>query len=58
MRTTNAMQPAQTLDTIQSGHDALSQQLASNLLGAVDPTAKLMRRFDGNDQAHIVEFTR
>ena len=34
----NAVQPAQTLDAIQPSHHALREQLASNLLGAVDAT--------------------
>ena len=60
----DAVQPAQTLDAIQPSHHALREQPASNLLGAValghpvDATATLMRSFDGNDQAHIVEFAR
>ena len=66
----NAVQPAQALDAIQPSLLALREQLASNLLGAValalghpvghpvDATATLMRRFDGNDQPHIVEFAR
>ena len=56
--TANAVQPAQALDAIQPSLLALREQLASNLLGAVDATATLMRRFDGNNQPHIVEFAR
>ena len=64
MRTTNAMQSAQTLDAIEASKDALREQLTLDLLGAValghpvDATAALMCRFDGNNQAHLVELTR
>ena len=64
MRTTNAVQPAQALDPIEARKDALRAQLALDLLGAValghpvDATAALMCRFDGNNQAHLVELTR
>ena len=62
--TANAVQPAQALDAIQPSLLALREQLALDLLGAValghpvDATAALMCRFDGNYQAHLVEFTR
>ena len=58
MRTADAMQPAQTLDTIQPSLLALREQLTLDLLSAVDAAATLMRGFDGNDQAHVFEFTR
>ena len=35
MRTTNAMQSAQTLDAIEASKDALREQLTLDLLGAV-----------------------
>ena len=60
----DAMKPTQTLDAIEASKDALREQLTLDLLGAValghpvDATAALMCRFDGNNQAHLVEFTR
>ena len=52
MRTTNAMQSAQTLDAIEASKDALREQLTLDLLGAValghpvDTAATLMRGFE------------
>ena len=57
------MKFAQTLDAIEAGRNTLRQQFALDFLWAValghpvDAAAALMRGFDGNDQAHIVEFT-
>ena len=51
---TDAMKPTQTLDAIEARQNALCEQLALNLLGAValghpvDAAAALMRGFDGN----------
>ena len=64
VRTADAMKFAQTLDAIEAGRNTLRQQFALDFLWAValghpvDAAAALMRGFDGNDQAHIVEFTR
>ena len=63
VRTADAMKFAQTLDAIEAGRNTLRQQFALDFLWAValghpvDAAAALMRGFDGNDQAHIVEFT-
>ena len=58
MRTANAVKTPQPLDAIQPSRNTLRKQLALDLFWAIDATAALMCRLNGNDQTHVFEFVR